>query len=236
MNAVIDIGNTRIKLGLFENNELIEVLRFANHQDFFEVFGTKNIAKTIISSVVSFDNKWLDFISQNNALVLNHETSLPIINLYKTPLTLGYDRIAAACGANMLFENKNCLIVDMGTAVKYDYINAKAEFIGGIISLGRQMRFKALHTFTNKLPLLDQSTQPLLIGTSTESCMASGVINGLAAELNGIIEEYQKLGDLTIIISGGDAPNFESRIKYPTFAAPNIVLIGLNRILDHNVL
>ena len=97
------------------------------------------------------------------------------------------------------------------------------------------MRFNALHTFTKKLPLLDTVEIPELIGQSTETCMSSGVMNGIAAEINGIIDEYLKKLKLRVLICGGDAPYFETKIKYPTFATPNLVLEGLNRILQYNV-
>jgi type III pantothenate kinase len=148
---------------------------------------------------------------------------------------LGYDRIAAGVGANLRYPSQNCLVIDIGTAIKYDLVSAENAFEGGIISPGRRMRFNALHTFTKKLPLLDTVEIPELIGHSTESCMKSGVMKGITAEINGIIDEYLKKLKLTVLICGGDAPYFETKIKYPTFAAPNLVLEGLNRILQYNV-
>ncbi len=236
INASIDFGNTRIKIGLFSNEGLLEIFRVGTLYETAELLTANSVQNAIVSSVTVSNTEIsheLNFLK--SLLFLDYKTPLPIKNNYKTPNTLGYDRIAAAVGANLRFPNQNCLIIDMGTAIKYDLVSADNAFEGGIISLGRKMRFCALHTFTKKLPLLDTVEIPELVGDSTESCMTSGVINGIAAEINGIIDEYIKKLKLTLLICGGDAPYFETKIKYPTFAAPNLVLEGLNRILQYNV-
>jgi type III pantothenate kinase len=196
----------------------------------------KSVQNAIVSSVSVANteiSRELNFLQ--SLLFLDYNTPLPIKNNYETPTTLGYDRIAAGVGANLRYPSQNCLVIDIGTAIKYDLVSAENAFEGGIISPGRRMRFNALHTFTKKLPLLDTVEIPELIGHSTESCMKSGVMNGITAEINGIIDEYLKKLKLTVLICGGDAPYFETKIKYPTFAAPNLVLEGLNRILQYNV-
>jgi type III pantothenate kinase len=234
--AAIDFGNTRIKLGIFENNILQEVKRFDSIATLKVNLLDFDIQQAIISSVsnpIEEIQKELSFI--NTLIFLTKSTQLPILNSYKSPDTLGLDRIAAAIGAHFNYQNENCLIIDIGTAIKYDLILANGEFIGGIISPGRQMRFKALHNFTKKLPLLDSVDIPELIGIDTNSCMISGVMNGIVAEINGIIDEYLKIHKIKVLICGGDAPYFETSIKYPTFAHPNLVLEGLNRIFQHNV-
>lgn len=236
-NACIDFGNTRIKIGLFEKNELTDVFRLSTIDETLALLHSKSVRNIIVSSVtisLADIKSKLDFV--NKIVFLDHEIPLPIKNNYSTPTTLGYDRLAASVGANARFPNENCLIIDLGTAIKYDLVTDQNTFEGGIISPGREMRFKALHTFTKKLPLLNSLEIPELVGHSTETCMTSGVMNGIVAELNGIIEEYKKNLKINIIICGGDAPHFETRIKYPTFAAPNLVLEGLNRILQYNVI
>ncbi len=235
MYAVLDIGNTFGKMALYEQGK----------QLFFERGKVKSLIKSlkkvktkailVCSVAQSKDELTATFKEFRNLIILDNNTSLPIINGYGTPETLGYDRLAGAVAAHYLFPGEHCLLIDMGTAIKYDYIDSEAVFRGGIISPGLQMRFKALHTFTKKLPLLEADNIPELIGNSTDSCIKSGVVNGIIAELNGIIERYQKKLDLKILISGGDAGFFESQINYPTFAAPNLVLDGLYRILIHNV-
>jgi type III pantothenate kinase len=235
-NASIDFGNSRIKIGLFQNQELIDVFRVGTVSETAQLLMAKSVQNAIVSSVSVANteiSRGLNFLQ--TLLFLDYNTPLPIKNNYETPTTLGYDRIAAGVGANLRYPSQNCLVIDIGTAIKYDLVSAENAFEGGIISPGRRMRFNALHTFTKKLPLLDTVEIPELIGHSTESCMKSGVMKGITAEINGIIDEYLKKLKLTVLICGGDAPYFETKIKYPTFAAPNLVLEGLNRILQYNV-
>lgn len=234
--ATIDFGNTRIKLGIFENDILQGVKRFEFINEVATELKNLNIKHAIVSSVTnSIEEIRENFLFIENLVFLTKDTHLPIINSYETPETLGLDRLAASIGAHFNYPNESCLIIDIGTAIKYDLILENGEFVGGIISPGRQMRFKALHNFTKKLPLLDSETIPDLIGKNTIGCMNSGVMNGIVAEINGIIEEYIKIHKIKVLICGGDAPNFETSIKYPTFAHPNLVLEGLNRIFQHNV-
>jgi type III pantothenate kinase len=236
MTAAIDIGNTRIKIGVFKDFDLYEIIRITDFNELKSILKTRKLNKLIVSSVVKTEEEIKrKFYDLPPFLFLNHNTPLPIKNLYKTPETLGYDRIAALTGAHFMYPSENCLVIDIGTAIKYDFINNKGEFIGGIISPGRAMRYKALHNFTKKLPLLDSNQIPDLVGDSTDSCMHSGVMNGISAEINGIVEKYVKKAKIKIIICGGDAGIFESQINYPTFVNPNLVLEGLNRILYYNV-
>lgn len=236
-SAAIDIGNTFAKIGFFDNNTLLDVRKGLTVDELKQVIALKNVKNLIISSVTRSQNELEEIFREYNfnKIFLNPETPLPIKKDYETPQTLGSDRIAAAVGANFLFPEQNVLIIDMGTAIKYDYVSADATFRGGIISLGMRIRFEALHTFTKRLPLVEAHEIPDLIGKSTISCIQSGVVNGIIAEVNGMIENYQKLGNCQVILCGGDAPFFESQIKKPTFALSNLVLIGLNRILLYNV-
>jgi type III pantothenate kinase len=235
MNAVIDIGNTFGKLAFFDGLQLKSFER-GKVKTLLKSLNKVNLEKIIICSVTK-SKKELEALFSEFPLkhILTKNSLLPIRNDYGTPETLGYDRIAAAVAAFYEFPSENCLILDMGTAIKYDFLSSDGSFKGGIISPGMKMRFKALHTFTKKLPLIEKDGIPSLIGDSTKTCIQSGVINGIATELNGIITRYRAKGDLKIILSGGDADFFESQINYPTFTAPNLVLEGLNRILIHNV-
>lgn len=235
MNAAIDLGNTFGKLAFFEGLTLTNYERGLDVEGIIQSLKKVNPEKIIICSVTKNSSELNElFYNFKNKLILSSDTILPIKNGYKTPKTLGYDRIAAAVGAFYQYPKQNCLIIEMGTAIKYDYLSKSGTFEGGIISPGLRMRFKALHTFTKKLPLIKEDGIPALIGTSTESCIRSGVVNGMAAEINGLISKYQEKEDLKIIIGGGDAVFFESQINYPTFAASNLVLEGLNRILIYN--
>ncbi len=236
MNAAIDFGNTHAKLGLFEGNELVYFQRGLRLLDLRKVLKQQQPERLIISSVTknTTDLERI-FVNFSPKIILDRKTPLPIQNGYTTPETLGYDRLAAAVGAYARFPGRSLLIIDMGTAIKYDFLTAQGVFKGGIISPGMFMRFKALNAFTKKLPLLEPEGIPSLIGDSTAGCIRSGVINGIIAEVNGIIDRYNQFPDLQVVLCGGDAPFFESQIKYPKFAASNLVLEGLNSILLHNV-
>lgn len=236
LTAAIDMGNTTSKIAFFRGNEEVAFYRGLSLAKLLKTLRSYHPNQLIICSVTKTNEQLLEIFSEfKEKNIFTSETSIPIQNHYGTPQTLGYDRLAAAVGAVSLFPNKNVLIIDMGTAIKYDFVSAEGAFKGGIISPGMKIRFRALHAFTKKLPLLEATEIPHLIGTSTNECIQSGVVNGIVAEVNGIIERYSQMHDLRIIITGGDAPFFESQIKYPKFALPNLVLVGLNRILQYNV-
>lgn len=198
----------------------------------------KTTAENIIVSSVSENPyqvvTWA--LQAKRKLVLDQTLPLPIINHYATPSSLGVDRLAAVCGAKSLFPKENCLVIDAGTCITYDFIDMNANYLGGGISPGMAMRFQAMNTFTAKLPLVQPVSRPKLIGTTTESCMQSGVVNGVLGEMNEIIGQYQhEFGDLRVILCGGDAAFFENQMKRVIFAVPELVLNGLNSILIYNV-
>jgi type III pantothenate kinase len=167
--------------------------------------------------------------------ILGPSLPMPIQIRYATPETLGVDRIAAACGAIALFPGKNCLAIDAGTCITYDFIDHAGNYWGGGISPGIEMRLKAMHTFTTRLPLVKVNQQASLIGNSTESCLQSGALFGVLGEIEGIIQKYdQNYQELKVIICGGDISLFENQLKPTIFAAPDLVLMGLNRILLQN--
>lgn len=232
----IDIGNTSVKAGFFEDGHLTEVKRFRSVTEVREETAGYSGLPVIIASVAHTGEELRQIFSGfTRKLLLDAQTPVPLQNAYESRETLGYDRLAAAVGANGHFPGRNCLIVDIGTAVKYDFVSERNAFTGGVISPGREMRFKALHTFTKKLPLVDATDIPGLVGTHTEACIISGVMNGMVAELNGMIGSYLESYNPVVLLCGGDAQYFETQIKYPTFAAPNLVLEGLIRILLYNV-
>ena len=240
INLVIDIGNTRTKLALFNQHDLmfsvpIEQLT-VNH---LQMLKNEHIQldQAILSSVKPVDEELIRFLSQNFQLFieLDHHTPLPIENLYETPETLGKDRIAAAVGANELFPGQNILIIDAGTAITYDVVSEKNEFLGGNISLGLQMRFKALNQFTGKLPLINYSDEFQLIGRNTEEAIRAGVQNGILYEIERTIETFNRnYENLQIVMTGGDSIFFDKKLNYSIFVHFNLTLIGLNRILEHN--
>ncbi len=237
MNLVIDYGNTSAKVGIFDHHKLIKQFVFSSPSDLKKFLENYSAANFIISSVATDATEVATWAkSVNRKYILDSELPLPITNRYATPQTLGLDRIAGVCGANQLFPGEHCLVIDAGTCVTYDFLDRTGNFLGGGISPGLMMRFQAVHNFTSKLPLATPVENPVLIGDSTISCIQSGVINGLIAELNGIIGQYQeKFEGLRVILCGGDARFFENRLKGSIFAVPELVLSGLNSILIHNV-
>jgi type III pantothenate kinase len=165
---------------------------------------------------------------------LTHETPLPIKNLYATPQTLGCDRLAAVVGAAHLYPNQNLLVIDAGTAITYELLSAKGEYLGGNISPGISLRFKALHHYTGKLPLCERADSYAPVGTDTQSAIAAGVLNGVLYEVQANVEQFSlKIPNLIAILTGGDADFFANRLKKPIFVVCDLVLIGLNRILEH---
>ena len=237
MNLCIDIGNTNTRAGIFEGDNLVEERNIFPDRKIISLIKALKPEHAIIGSVKKGMGKIIQKSSRFTDLkVLDHTTSLPITVDYATPHTLGVDRIAAVTGAAHLKPGKDCLVIDIGTCITYDFIDKKGVYHGGSIAPGVDMRLKAMHKFTSGLPLVRVKGHPDLIGKTTRECMLSGAINGAAAEINGIIAEYQQfLYDPDIIICGGGAFFFEYKLKGHIFAIPNLVLFGLNRILRYNL-
>jgi type III pantothenate kinase len=242
MNLSIDLGNTYAKTGLFSEGKLLQTNWKLTYQELNNYVQSIHPQRIMVSSVSYSEEQLKDEFSKitSDIYLLKSTTPVPLKKLYDTPETLGADRVAAAVGAKVLYPQNNCLVIDMGTCITYDLVDADDNFHGGIISPGVRMRFKAMNTFTKRLPLLEPDgipdEIPELIGKNTKHAMQSGVMNGLLAEINGLIEEYDKvLTNINVIFCGGDATYFANRIKNPNFVVPELVLIGLNRILEYNV-
>ena len=168
-------------------------------------------------------------------IVLDSNTPLPIINKYKTPETIGKDRLAAAVGAKSFAGDAPVLVIDAGSCITYDIVNQSNEFLGGSISPGVNMRLKSLHTFTQKLPLLEPTENIVLPGSDTKESIMSGVIAGIQFEMEGFINYYSiQYPDLKCVLSGGDMKYFDKKLKNGIFAIPNIVAEGLQLILHFN--
>jgi type III pantothenate kinase len=239
MNLIIDAGNTRVKLAVFEKDRLVEVV-FIDMESFFleikKILVKHQITVGILSNV--------NFISEDkiqklrklvNLLILSSSTDVPFINLYETPETLGVDRIALVAAAVNKFTKKNILIIDAGTCITFDFVNDQTEYLGGAISPGIEMRYKALHNFTTKLPNLTKKEVQNFIGNNTDRCINSGVVNGVIQELEGVIYQYKKkYPDLTVVLTGGDTNFLSKQLKSSIFANPNFLLEGLNKILIFN--
>jgi|TARA_B110000014_G_scaffold253800_1_gene233624 type III pantothenate kinase len=242
MNLIIDIGNTRVKLAVYKEDNLILKLIILK-KDFFDTIEKilneyPKIKKGIISSVDHFTKKEEKQLrTLINLVVVSTEIKHPFKNLYQTPKTLGLDRIALISAAANQYQRKNTLVIDAGTCVTYDFLNTNNEYLGGAISPGLSIRYKALHQLTAKLPLLKYEDHNYLIGNSTESSIHSGVINGLVNEIDGNILQYQNTyKDLTIILTGGDTNFLSKRLKSSIFANSNFLLEGLNHLLQINTI
>ncbi len=242
MNLCIDIGNTRSKFAIFQGDKMIA-------HGVWKTFSSKNILKAekdygdiqrIILSTVTLMSKSVKTEIKKSAkrfIILDHNTPIPIKNRYETPKTLGKDRLSAVIGANSLFPQKNCLIVDAGTCIKYDFVSAKGVYKGGSISPGMYMRLQAMHHFTAKLPLVKPFEHEDFVGKNTKEAILTGAQYGALAEIKGMIDTYiEKYGRIKVIFTGGDANFFANRIKRKIFVSPNLVLIGLNKILNYNQL
>ncbi len=236
-NLVIDTGNSFSKLAVFQKKELVEQVKIQDIQlsailPFFEKY---SIDRSILSVVAGIPEDCINYLEKHSRFTsFSFRTPLQIHNQYHTRETLGTDRLAAVAGANELFPGRNILVIDCGTCITYDFIDTGKNYWGGAISPGLQMRFQALHTFTTNLPLLRFNQQDVpLTGNSTESSIRSGVINGAVHELKATIESYRnKYENLQVILCGGDSIFFDTHLKSSIFVEPDLVLIGLNTIVN----
>jgi type III pantothenate kinase len=235
ISVSIDIGNTRIKAGIFEDDKLLSVFHFENIEGLKLYCDDLPTSTPIIISSVTNDDLTSFYHRFLNVLILNYKTPLPITNNYGTPHTLGNDRLAGVTGAALLFENKNNLVIDIGTCVKYDFIDSNKIYEGGSISPGLDLKFKALNHFTGKLPLVVKQNLFFEKGNSTQNALLSGVMYGTLMEMKGYINTFSnQYQDLQIILTGGDASYFVDKLKGAIFAEPDLILKGLHEILKYN--
>ncbi|MBX3163669.1 MAG: type III pantothenate kinase [Bacteroidetes bacterium] len=239
MNLVLDFGNTRIKTAVFEGENLVEKKIFNSETELLNALHLfQNIQHCCIASVTGNHEAAAKMLSQKiHTLVFKADTKIPLKNLYKSSATLGSDRIAASVGAFSLFPNKNVLTVDAGTCIKYNFANAQNEYLGGAISPGIPMRLKAMNDYTHRLPLVDfDKNYEKLIGESTQESLLSGALLGSALEVDGMISHYlAQYPDLQVVITGGDSDYLCKQLKNRFFADQNILLRGLNTILNFNL-
>ncbi|MDR1723594.1 MAG: type III pantothenate kinase [Tannerella sp.] len=239
MNLIVEQGNTKLKVAVFDGNaiERLFIEENGDLQRIKTIIGQYRPEKGIISSVIGHDELIISLLSErlSSFILLDEHVSTPIIIDYATRDTLGNDRVAAAVGANYLQPGKNLLVIDAGTAITYEVVEASGTYKGGNISPGMTTRFKALNRFTKQLPLVKESDSVPVIGTSTESAILAGVVNGIVYEMDGYIDMMkERYDDVFVFLTGGHSFYFEKRLKSRTFADANLVLIGLNRILEYN--
>jgi type III pantothenate kinase len=238
---VIDIGNSRTKLAVFEGRKLIQYdrLEHLNEDQLSDYLKNGTIQKSIISSVVD-DIELLEnvLLAKTDYIRFSAEVEAGIANQYKSPDTLGLDRLAGVIGARALYPGRNCLVIDLGTCITYDAISGDGIYKGGSIAPGLNMRLRAMHDLTGRLPLIKLDDFDDLEGNDTATSMLSGVVNGTFSELIGFIEQYSlRYSDLQVILCGGDANFFDTRLKNSIFAhtlktLPDLVLIGLNEVIN----
>lgn len=240
VNLIIEQGNSSTKVAIFSNGQLKSSSVFKHFDvsvvsSLFEEFDLK---QGIFSTVIDVDHTIVSLLKSKLSyfLFLDEKVKLPVNVLYKSLQTLGKDRLAAVVGANYLKPEKDLLVIDAGTAITYEVIEASGTYMGGNISPGMSTRFKALHTFTKKLPLLSEPEQVPFIGADTESAIQAGVVNGIIFEMDGYIDLLRiKYPSLLVFLTGGHSFYFAQKLKNANFADINLVLTGLNRILEYNV-
>lgn len=240
MNLVLDIGNSFCKTVLYKGEDVVFTARGASArmaQDLKDLFvAYPSIKSAILCSVIALDPSIVSFLNNKTRLFLvNNELRLPFSNRYETPESLGADRIALVAAAAFEFPTKNCLVVDAGSCVTYDFLSADGIYRGGAISPGLKMRFAAMHEHTDKLPLITVAEDIVDIGTNTEKSLLVGAVNGLVYEIEGWSQSLEvEYEDLTVILTGGDAQFLSKRLKNTIFANPNFLVNGLRQLLDYN--
>lgn len=240
MNLCIDQGNSRTKIAIFDNDRLIKHVSYKTFTstDVERLFSLYPIERSIIASVVNIEPSVVNSLHRlsKHFVLFDHKTPVPIQNGYDTPATLGQDRLAAAVGAIKLYPNENLLIIDVGSAITYDVVSDKGEFVGGNIAPGLKMRFSSLKQMTKKLPYVEVEEEELipLFGKNTHDAIAAGVVRGTIFEVKGYMRILsERVPHFKTIITGGNSPYV---VKYIDSAhiEKHLVLVGLNAILNYN--
>ena len=232
--VIVDAGNTSVKVALVKNSQILSVHRFAQVSD---ALTTISDADVVCASVLN-ENFRQFFIERGVSFYqITHQSTLPFKSAYESMETIGVDRLCNMAAAFKLFGSQNCLVVDIGTCIKFDFISENNVYLGGSIAPGIELRYKALYEHTSQLPMLDFKSAVSIIGEDTNKSMHSGVINGIQHEIQGMIMRYEKdFGDIKILITGGDASYFEFPQKSNIFANKNLTLEGIVEIYEINAL
>ena len=235
LKLVIDFGNSRVKLALFSNKNLVatKTLKLFSRKEVIAFCGESTISASIYSTVRKLTDSEKKLLSLFNCLELNNNTPLPISSMYES--YIGSDRIAAVVGATFLFPNKDIWVFDAGSCLTADFVDKYKKYHGGRITLGLNMRYKALSDYTSNLPLISQQEITKFKGVNTKDSIVSGVQIGILSEVKTLISEWKKENKgFVVLFTGGDASFFEKELKSSIFADPFLVLKGLNEILDYN--
>jgi type III pantothenate kinase len=233
-----DFGNTRLKAAIFENENFSEEIVLPNDETatIEKLLLDYNPQKTILSSVIEHNIEIEKVLSAKTAFhKLSHLTKANFTTPVGKPETIGADRLALSAAAVHFYFGKNNLVVALGSCITYNFINQYSEFIGGSISPGMEMRFKAMQVFTAKLPLVQKEYNFPLIGYDTKTNMQSGVMAGITYEIDGFISEYaRKYSNFNVVLTGGDTSYFAGQLKNRIFADPYFLFKGLYALSETN--
>lgn len=239
VSICIDFGNTNLKAALFQGDRLAEKFLFKQEnaiEELRKILTIYSPQKSILSSVINHDLEIEKLLADNTEMyILNAEdTKLPFLNAYGSPETLGHDRLALVAALSKFYPNQDGLVISIGTCITYNFLAKNNAFRGGAISPGVELRIKSLNQFTQKLPLISREGHVSLLGYDTETSLRSGVVMGIASEIEGMVERYEsQYGKINAVLTGGDAPFFESRLKRKIFADTNFLFKGLYAILEY---
>lgn len=235
----LDFGNTRQKAALFEKEQLKKIIVLGDDatSDLIAIIQEYKPERSILSSVINHDIKVEELLESKTAFHrLSDKSKLPVSIAVGKPETMGPDRLAIASAAQFLFPSMNNLVIGMGSCITYNFINQFGEFMGGSISPGMEMRFKAMHHFTAKLPLVEADWNVPLVGYDTKTNLQSGVVLGMAKEMDGIIEAYaERYGNFNALLTGGDIRMFQPHLKNKIFADSDLIFKGLYAISQINL-
>ncbi|MBK7763008.1 MAG: type III pantothenate kinase [Bacteroidetes bacterium] len=239
VSLCLDLGNTNYKAAVFQSDRLVDSFYFKEHEaisklkELIHMFAPQ---KSILASVVNHDEGIVQLLKEHTKfLKLDLQTKLPFLNAYGSPETLGPDRLALVAGLSRQFADENSLVISIGTCITYNFLAKNGAFRGGAISPGVEIRLRGMSEYTARLPLISREGHVSLLGYDTETSLRSGAINGIASEIDGMIERFeQQYGRINAVLTGGDAPYFENRLKSKIFADKNFLFKGLYAILEHN--
>ena len=235
MKLAIDAGNSGIKFGLFDNNKLVSNGKLPKGKSIKSIISEKNYKKitTIISCSV-LNNLNIADLPDANHILIDKNSNFPFPIHYKSPETLGIDRVVACAGAYS--DETDLLIIDSGSCITYDFVNQNKGYLGGAISPGIEMRFRSMNNFTDKLPFISKfHPNPKVLGTDTTSCLTSGTIHGVVHEIKGFIQYFtSKSSNLKVFLTGGDSIFLGAELKSGIFVDQNLVLKGLNSLIQLN--
>lgn len=238
MQAIVDIGNTRVKAALFEGRTMQTIIEVSSldDPDLLAFLQDASIQRGMCAATGKTSEPWRSFIDALPYAFHSFDTGmhLPFENEYRSPKTLGADRLANVAAAQVFFPKTNCLVIDAGSCVTYDLLEEGIRYKGGLISPGLKMRQRSMHSFTERLPLVEGTADDLM-GRNTEEALRSGAFFGLLHEVKGLIGTFsERYSDLQILLTGGDAPSLEKHLENSIFARPQLALVGLNELCNHH--